>query len=291
MKVIERAWRATRADLRLHLLSVFSVAVAFVCLAAALLVVVNIEEVRARWESSGQASVYLRPDVKPEAVAQVQKALTKTEGVESVKFVSSTQARAEVLGSSEDEALASLPPEAFPASLEVTLRDARAAQRLEKVAAQLEALPSVEGVETYEAWGERLGRLLSGGVSAALVLFLVVLAAVVSVVSSTMRMALQRRRAEVEVLKLVGATDSYVRGPFVLEGAAQGALGAASAIALLGGLYLIIRDSFDGALGTLLGASPAFLPATACLGLVLLGAGIGALTAVASLRKLLVAEA
>lgn len=285
MKVFERAWRATKADLKLHLLSVFSVSVAFVCLAAALMVVVNIDAVRKRWEQSGRASVYLRPDVSAEQVEKVKQALLASHGVESVRYVSAEEARAEVLGHSTDEALSALPPEAFPASLEVSLRDAAAAERIRKLAQQLQTLPYVDAVETYEAWGERLKNLLSGGVSAALLLLLVVLLAVMSVVSSTMRMALQRRSAEVEVLKMVGATDGYVRGPFVVEGAMQGALGAATAVGLLGCLHLIIRSSFDSALGTLLGASPLFLPWAACLLLVVLGAGIGALTAFVSLRR------
>ena len=54
------AWRAGRSDLRLHALSVFSLAVAFVCLAAALLVVTNIQAVRDRWARAGRATVYLR---------------------------------------------------------------------------------------------------------------------------------------------------------------------------------------------------------------------------------------
>lgn len=291
MTTFQRALRALRADLKLHVLSVFSVAVAFVCLSAALLVVVNIDAVRARWESSGRASIYLRPDVTKEQTDSVKKALAASAGVQEVRFVSAEQARTDVVGASDDEALAALPVEAFPASLEVTLRDDGAAERVKKLAAQLEALPYVDAVETYAAWGQRLNRLLAGGVSAALLLFAVVLGAVVSVVSSTMRMALSRRSAEVEVLKMVGATDSYVRGPFVVEGALQGALGAGAAVALLGSLFLIIKSSFDGSFATLLGATPAFLPWTASLGLVVLGATIGALTAFASLRKLLVSGA
>ncbi len=285
--MIERAYRAALADSKLHLLSVFSVAVAFVCLAATLLLAVNIDNVRDRWSQSGRASVYLRPSVDVETVQAVRQALLSTDGVVRVEYVSSEQARAEVVSSSTDEALSALPSEAFPSSLEVTLQDESAVVRLEKLSMQLKALPAVESVETYKAWGERLNELLSGGVAAALVLLAVVLAAVLSVVGSTMRMALSRRRSEVEVLKMVGATDSYVRGPFVLEGAAQGGLGALSAVLLLGVLYLILRDAFDGALGTLLGITPRFLPFSACFGLVALGAGIGALGAYASLRRLI----
>ena len=53
---------------------------------------------------------------------------------------------------------------------------------------------------------------------------------------------------------MVGATDSYVRGPFVVEGATQGGLGALLAVLLMGLLFLIVRDAFDGSLGTLIGA-------------------------------------
>ena len=66
----------------------------------------------------------------------------------------------------------------------------------------------------------------SGGVAAAALLALVVFASVLAVVGSTIRLALQRRRTEVEVLKLVGATDGFVKGPFLIEGSTQGALGA-----------------------------------------------------------------
>lgn len=285
--MIERAFRAVLADFKLHVLSVFSVAVAFVCLAATLLVAVNIDAVRGKWAETGRASVYLKPSVESETIEAVRRALLASEGVTKVEFVSSEQARAQVLETTTDVALAGLPSEAFPASLEVSLIDEKAAQRIDGLAAQLQELPAVESVETYRAWGQRLDKLLAGGVTAALILLAVVLAAVVSVVSSTMRMALSRRSREVEVLKIVGATDSYVRGPFVIEGAFQGGLGAAFALLLCGVLYLVIRDSFDGALGTLIGSSPQFLPATFCLAMVGLGAGIGALSAYASLRRLI----
>lgn len=286
MTMMERALRAFRADIRLHLLSVFSVAVAFICLCATLLVAVNIDGVRRRWSETGRASVYLSHGTDTETVDAVKRALLATEGVESVSYVSPDQARADVLEESTDEALAGLPANAFPASLEVSLEDAAARQRIEQLAVQLRALPAVESVETYAAWGQRLDQLLRGGVSAASILLVIVLLAVVSVVSSTMRMALARRQREVEVLRMVGATDGYVRGPFVIEGAAQGALGALGALVLSLVLFLVLQDSFHGSLGTLLGASPVFLPISACLGLVVLGALIGASSAYASLRKL-----
>lgn len=286
MNAFDRAFRGSRGDWRLHGLSVFSVAVAFVCLAATLLVVVNVNAVRGAWARTGRASVYLDPTVTEPQVAAIDRALRATEGVTSVRFVSSEEARRD-LGASGDALVAALPAEAFPASLEVSLADDAAAARLARMASQLSALPAVTGVETYQAWSDRLGALLDRGYAAAGLLALIVLAAVVSVVSSTMRLVLARRRIEIEVLKLVGATDAYVRRPFVLEGAGQGALGALAAVALVGLLYAIVRSSLDGQLGLLLGTPLTFLPWTIAAALVVLGAGIGAGAAHLSLRRLL----
>jgi cell division transport system permease protein len=285
---VARAIRGARNDWRLHALSMFSVAVAFVCLAAALLLVVNVGQVKSRWAESGRASVYLRKNATAEQVSAIEKALKASDGVTGVRVVSSEDARKELLGLTNDPVLDALPTEAFPASLEVQVESAVASERLGKLASQLSVLPAVESVETYGAWSERLASLLTGGVSASLLLAGVVLAAVISVVSSTIRLSLQRRRIEVEVMKLVGATDSYVRRPFVVEGAAQGGVGALLAILLLGVLFSIVRSHFDGNLAALLGATPVFLPWTLVLGLVAAGAVLGAIAAYGSLRKLLV---
>ncbi|HET7542975.1 MAG TPA: permease-like cell division protein FtsX [Polyangiaceae bacterium] len=287
MTPIERAWRGTKNDWRLHALSVFSVAVAFVCLASALLVVVNVSHVRDRWSSTGRASVYLKKGAEREQIATIQRALRASDGVTDVKFVSSEDARHELTGQSDDPIIDSLPSEAFPASLEVSVHSELAAGRLEKLAEQLGTLPAVDRVETYAAWSDRLAALLAGGVTASGLLALVVLCAVVSVVSSTIRLTLQRRRIEIEVLKLVGATDDYVRRPYVVEGAVQGALGATLALLLLGSLFAIVISRFDASFALLLGMTPSFLPWTLALSLVVAGGVLGALAALLSVRRLL----
>jgi cell division transport system permease protein len=287
MTPLERAWRGGRGDWKLHVLSVFTVSVAFVCMAAALLVVVNVEALRDAWAKSGRASVYLRPDASPESIADLEQALRSTSRVRSVRHVTSDDARHEILLGRSDPVLAQLPAEAFPASLEVSLDDDASESGVTRLAQTVSALPSVESVETYESWTARLGSLLRAGVAASGLLAAVVLAAVVSAVASTIRLTLQRRRIEVEVLKLIGATDEYVRRPFIIEGAVQGALGSLLAIGLVGGLFLIVRSHFDAELGVLVGMTPKFLPWHAAVAMVATGGALGAAAAYASLRKLL----
>jgi len=290
-----RARRGMVREWRLHVLSIFSLAVAFVCLGAALLVVTNLHAVELRWAHAGRASVYLKDGATQDEVDSLRLALARVPGVTAVRYVSSGDARSE-FGQTQlprpgepgvtTAPLAALPVEAFPASIEIDVAADMPDAELADMVAKMKTLPTVDDVETYQSWTERLSRLVRGGVAASALLAIVVFAAVLAVVGSTMRMALQRRRTEVEVLKLVGATDGFVKKPFVVEGSVQGALGALGALVLLAALFLLVRGRLDGELASLVGVSPSFLPWPVAAGMVGLGALLGATAALASLRKL-----
>lgn len=282
----QRARRGIFREWRIYALSVFSLAVAFVCLGAALLFVVNLEQLEARWSNSGRLTVYLKDGLADRDRDALQKALQKTEGVASVAHVSREEAQKSLDGSA---GLETLPVEAFPEALEVTLNEKLQGAPLEGIKMQLAGIPGVDEVEGYEAWTARLSKLTRGGVLAAGLLALVVLGAVLAVVSSTIRLALQRRKSEVEVLRLVGATDRYIKGPFVFEGSMQGTLGAFCALVLLAVLFNLLRMYTDTELFTLLGTAPIFLPWAACFGLLALGGAMGALASLLGLRRWVIA--
>ena len=286
ISTVGRVWRSGRGDLKLYLLSVFSLAVALVCLASALLVVVNLHAVEVRWKRAGRISIYLRDGAPEDQLQILRRAVEQTPGVTSSKYISPADARKDMVDDGISGSLAALPVEAFPASIEVSLETEVADTDVVAIAEKLRVVPAVESVETYQRWTDRLSSLVRGGVAASTVLALVVLAAVISVIGSTMRLALHRRRIEVEVLKLVGATDRFVRRPFLVEGAAQGALGALASLGLLGVLYLIVRGRFDDELGLLLGMTPTFLPWEIAFGMVAMGAVLGAASAFAGIRRL-----
>ncbi len=285
-----RARRGMKREWRLHALSVFSLAVAFVCLGAALLVVTNLRAIEERWAHAGRASIYLRDTASADEVDALRSALANVPGITSVRYVSSGQARIE-FGATEGgkkSELAALPTEAFPASIELEVRPDLSDAELGEMTSKLKQLPAVDDVETYQAWTERLSRLVRGGVAASALLALVVFASVLAVVGSTIRLALQRRSTEVEVLKLVGATDRFVKGPFLLEGSVQGAAGATGALALLGVLFLLVRGRLDTELALLVGIEPSFLPWHVALAMVVVGALLGMSAAALGLRRLVV---
>jgi cell division transport system permease protein len=241
-----------------------------------------------RWAHAGRASIYLKDTATPEDIESFKSALSAVPGVSAVHYVSSGEARSD-FGAKElttKTDLAALPVEAFPASIELEVRPDVGDAELADMVAKLKQLPSVDDVETYQAWTERLARLVRGGVAASALLALVVFAAVLAVIGSTIRLALQRRKTEVEVLKLVGATDRFVKSPYIIEGSVQGAMGAIGALALLAALFVVVRGRLDTELAALVGIEPQFLQWHTALAMIGLGALLGAAAAMTSLRKL-----
>lgn len=285
MKAVERAWRGGRSEWRMHAVSALSATVAFLCLAFALLVVVNLSRLEQRWASIGRLTAFVIENTTESDAMQISRALKATPGVQTVRYVSPELAKSEMLEHSATPLLESLPTAAFPAALEIELDASVSADRARDIAAKLGQHPGVESVETYAHWTQQVSKFAEAANILAGFLSLIVFLAVVTVVSSSTKLLLERRRNEVEVLRIVGATSDYVRRPFMVEGAMQGGLGAACAVALTGLLFTLFRAQFEEQVTVLLGMTPRFLPWFLTAGLVGVGAGLGSLASFLSLRR------
>ena len=180
-----------------------------------------------------QISVFLAPGTSPREVAAVEERIKGVPGVRGVRFVSRDSALADL---KRDPAVAELAatlrenplPDAFVVG--VADGDAAALQRLER---DFGALPNVVHVQTDSAWVRRLEALLDLGRSVVLLLATLLGAALVAVTFNTIRLQIVTHAEEIEVSRLVGATDAYVRRPFLYLGSVLGALGACAALAIV----------------------------------------------------------
>ena len=283
-----RAKRGFRDDLRLHVVAVASLVIAFLCLGAALLSVENLGRVAERWSGVRHLTIYLKDAAAPSDVAQLRLVLESLQETRTVRHVTADQARAEFaqqvdLGSSA----ASLPADAFPASLEVVLAPETAEARIAELAERVRQLGAVEEVETYRDWLAQMGALMSAGKSAVLLLSLLVTVCVLAIIGNTIRLAVANRRREIEVLKLCGATDGFVASPFLLEGVMQAVAAAVLAMLALLELYFAVRGQLEATLGAVTGVRTAFLQPTTALAIVLGGGLAGAVGSALSLRRYL----
>jgi cell division transport system permease protein len=135
-------------------------------------------------------------------------------------------------------------PNFLPASLELTLNDSNPEQT-RPLLALLSTADVVEEVDYLGEWSARLTSLVSLLRSAGIALMLVICLAGMFIVSNTIRLAVYSRREEIEILQLIGATDRYVRAPFLIEGCVQGILGALLAAGLLFLLYAVTAPRLE----------------------------------------------
>ena len=186
--------------------------------------------------------------------------------------------------------LAAVPDEAFPASLELRLIDGISATRVERLAKRIRHFPAAEDIETYAASFKPLQTLLGTARNAAAALALLVGLCVIAVIANTIRLAVSNRSQEIRILKLCGATDTFIRSPLLLEGAVQGFAASVLAILILGLIFVTVRGQIDTAIFAFTGVHPAFLSVTGSLLLIVTGTVMGALGSLLSVRRHLVIE-
>lgn len=290
--VLRRIGSGLRRRPALYLISISTLAAAFLSFAATVTAASNLDNLLSRWIGSAEITVYLSGQANEASVSKLAAAVRGIDGVAAVETRSSAAARDELavgLGEQGDMAR-TLPESAFPASLDISLSPAAARDQglRHDLAERLRRLDMVSSVELYDDWFERLSAITLIGRLAAWGLGLVALAVAILVVAAVIRSGVVTRAKEIEVLRLVGATEGYVRLPFLIEGTLQGL--ASMAVAL--GLLHLLTGYVEGVAGDvlpLLGSGSLMrLSATACLGL-LIGACVaglvGARVSVQSLRS------
>lgn len=275
--------------MRLYLVAVSSLTVAFLCLSTALLGLTNLRELAERWGRTHHMSVYLKDGAERADIDRLLSVLGALPTLARVEYLSPEIAREQfVRDSNVGSGLTALPAEVFPASIEVEFGGDVDAGRIEEVAQKVAAFSAVvDQVDTYRTWFDRLGALLSAGRIASLLLTILVIVCSFAVVSNTIRLSVAQRRDEIEMLRMCGATDAFVRGPFVLEGTLQGLFAAVLAMLLLAGAYLALHGRFDAALAPLAGMKVAFLSPLVAIAIPISGALLGALGSAVSIRRYL----
>jgi cell division transport system permease protein len=202
----------------------------------------NMGSVTHQATGSPQVSLFLVPEAGKADVAAIESRLKQMPGVRSVRFISREQALAGLKRSENmAEVIAALQSNPLPDAFVVEA--AGSAAELEKLEPELKALPKVAHVQLDSAWVKRLETLIALGRTALLILSTLLAFGLVAVTFNTIRLQILTQKDEIEVSKLIGATDGFIRRPFYYLGLVQGTLGALAALAVVYACMLILNRS------------------------------------------------
>jgi cell division transport system permease protein len=275
-----RSWKVS-------LLAILTISVSLFIGGVFLLSSANLAYTVERWRSESKVIVYLEPGAAAEQLAEVAAEVPRSPWVKSVETVGTEEARRrfQQIFPSLSDLVSGSGDEPLPPSVEIGIAGAGLdGAAFDGWVGKLRSLPSVSMVDDDRDWLRQLETVVDLVRGVGLALGLLLLAAAVFTIASIIRLTAYLYHEEIGIMRLVGATEFFIRGPFYAEGLMQGLFGGLLALgALWAAFYAVGARGAESALVRVL--TGRFLsPGEAAL-LVLLGGGAGLAGAVVSLRR------
>jgi len=255
MKLLSReALLSFRRAPLLSALSVTTIAFSLFTVGLFGLVAVNLRQALRGLEERVEIVAYILRGTPSETIAIATQDIAAFPEVQDVSYVSEEDAlqRARTELVEFRDAYRDLQVNPLPASVEVRLKDGfRDAATVERVAQRLKGFGFIDDVRYGREWVQKLDYLRNITGLVGLVIGLAFAAVAVVIIGVTIRLTILQRAREISIMRLVGATNWFIRGPFLLEGALKGLLGGLLSLVLCYAGYLLFRDKSGGTLSGL----------------------------------------
>lgn len=276
-----------RRNLLMTLAGIITVAVSLCVLGGALLLSRLVDHGTQQWKNGVELEVFMNVNATPGQIKAMNRALAQDKDVRSSRFLTKEDAYKEFkrLFRDQPDLVQTTDPAALPPSFRVAPQKAELTQT---VADRYQSQPGVDEVKTASKEVKKLLSATGWIRRAFIVIFFLLLAASLFLIVNTIRLATFARRREIEVMKLVGASNMFVRIPFMLEGLVQGVIGAAFAFGAVYGLKAVVTNAItrnsNFSRGFYVANSDAV---TIGIYVLLLGAAIGVIGSIVGLRRFL----
>jgi cell division transport system permease protein len=266
---------------RSGVMSIGTIAIAFLTLGLFLTAAANLQDAVDHWSSAAEMSIYLRDDIADASREQLQAELQGHQAVEAVEYVDKDQALARFRSDFPElsEIAAASRENPFPASLEVRLRtDPGSSGAADAMSELLRSRPGVADIRYDRQWLSRLTAVATGVRLAGIAVAAVLVLGAAFTVAAVVRLSLQARLEELDIMQLVGAPFAFIRGPSIAEGTLLGGIGAVLSLLLLWGVFAAVRGRLDEALAGFgdIGALR-FLSVQEAVMMIIAGLAVGAL--------------
>ncbi len=235
----------------LNAVTIATIAIAILISSSFALFFVNANTIVNSWKKGIRIMVYLKTNSSEMQVADIKNKIEGMKGVKNVRFISNKEALQRLKNQMKRQSslLDDLQENPLPDAFEVRLTDDfQNKDKVETLAARLESLSQVDEVEYGQVWLGRFTNILNLFRLTGYAMGALFFVATVLIVANTIRLVLYSRREEVEIMRLVGATDGFIRVPFYMEGLIQGALGGIIGLGALFILFMFISSNVDKSL-------------------------------------------
>lgn len=229
-----------------YLSSIISISMVLLLVGLASMLLVNAKGISSYFKENMQVSVMMKQTVSEEDALAYQADLEQERYIRSTQFVSKEQGRREMADMLGDDFLDVFETSPIPASIDVTLRaEYVSADSLEVVKNEISVSPLVDEVVYQSSLVDALNANLSK-ISLVLGIFIALLLFISFVlINNTVRLSVYSRRFTIHTMKLVGATRSFIRAPFLVQAAFQGVFAAFVAIIALTVMMYFMRSGFE----------------------------------------------
>ncbi len=286
---VHEAWANMRSNRTTTVVAILTTAFTLACVGIFLLLYVNLRNAATWLQRDIKIMVYLDDGTTGEGVRELEDKLKADRMVAGVLFISKEEALGEFRAQfpSDVHLLEGLGENPLPASFVVTLAPSyRSPDAVTRWAERVRTVPGVAKVDYNQEWLDALSRLVRSIELVAIGVGVILSAAAVTIIGNTIRLALFSRREEIEILRLIGATRSFIQIPYFLEGALLGALGSGLSLGILEVGFELFRQQL-GTAARFKGIENmiSFFPWSICIAFVLVGMGLGFAGSVVSLRR------
>lgn len=235
-----RAFQNLRHFLVLNLITVGIISVSLLVLSVFLLVNLNLQAYLNSLRSQILVTAYLADTVTSEEAAKLKETIARYPEAEKVSYTSKEEALAFFKRTfpAQEQVLKGLEENPLPASIDIELKDGCSGpEQVGDFAVRLRRIPAVEAVEYGQSWLEGIAAFVRLVRSAAFTVGILMVLATVFIISNTIKLTVYARKDEIETMRLVGATNFFIKAPFFIEGIIQGFFAAMLALTTLYGCY------------------------------------------------------
>lgn len=245
---LREAFRRIWVSKRTSFVAVAMITMSLLILGTFLLISANLARGVAQWQGRSRMNVFFVPEVTPDEIRAVDAFLSSHPDLAKRQFVSPAEAlaRFKTHFTNLNDVVGQLDQNPFPPSFDVDVTPATTqSAEFARDVKTLRTMPGVEQVQFDWEWLERLKRLVNLINLAGIIAGGVLAIAAMFTIANVIRLTMMLYHEEIEIMRLVGATERIIRGPFLIEGIVQGTLGGFVAVFLLYTTFEVAKRSID----------------------------------------------